>query len=95
MIAWPTGMILACSFNPELVISHRPNDYHADHRAAGQLVQDASYLLTVPHECPDTPAMRFMPVIMYYEDRFVNPPFRADLVISGPIGEILGDAVGV
>lgn len=70
------------SFNPELVISHRPNDYHADHRAAGQLVQDASYLLTVPHECPDTPAMRFMPVIMYYEDRFVNPPFRADLVIS-------------
>ena len=69
-------------FNPDLIIAHRPNDYHADHRAAGQLVQDASYLLTVPHECPDVPAMRFMPVIMYYEDKFTNPEFRADIVID-------------
>ncbi len=69
-------------FNPDLVISHRPNDYHADHRAAGQLVQDASYLLTVPHECPDVPAMRFMPVIMYNEDRFRNPEFRPDVVVD-------------
>ncbi len=69
-------------FNPDMIISHRPNDYHADHRTAGQLVQDASYLLTVPHECPDVPAMRFMPVIMYYEDRFKYPPFTPDVVID-------------
>lgn len=69
-------------FNPDLVITHRPNDYMADHRAAGQLVQDASYLLTVPHECPDAPAMRFMPVIMYNEDRFSNPEFRPDIVVD-------------
>lgn len=69
-------------FNPDLIIAHRPNDYHADHRAAGQLVLDASYLLTVPHECPDAPAMRFMPVILYNEDRFKNPEFRADLVLD-------------
>ncbi len=69
-------------YNPDLVISHRPNDYHADHRAVGQLVQDASYLLTVPHECADVPAMRYMPVIMYCEDKFKNPPFRADVVVD-------------
>ncbi|MBR5540104.1 MAG: PIG-L family deacetylase [Clostridia bacterium] len=69
-------------FNPDLVIAHRPNDYHADHRASGQLVQDASYLLTVPNECPDAPAMRYMPVILYNEDRFTNPPFRPDIVVD-------------
>ncbi|MBR4061090.1 MAG: PIG-L family deacetylase [Lachnospiraceae bacterium] len=69
-------------FAPDLVISHRQNDYHADHRAVGLLVQDASYMLTVPHECPDVPAMRIMPVIMYYEDRFMNPPFRPDVLIG-------------
>lgn len=69
-------------FCPDLIIAHRTNDYHADHRAAAQLVQDASYLLTVPHACPDAPAMRFMPVIMYYEDRFKYPPFEADYVFK-------------
>ena len=52
-------------FAPDLIIAHRPNDYHADHRAAALLVQDASYILTVPHTCPDVPAMMEMPVIMY------------------------------
>ena len=70
------------SFNPDLIIAHRPNDYHADHRAAGQLVLDASYLLTVPHECPDVPAMRYMPVILYNEDSFRNPVFKGDLVLD-------------
>lgn len=69
-------------FSPDLIISHRLNDYHADHRAVGQLVQDASYLLTVPHECPEVEAMRYMPVIMYYEDRFKFPPFTADIVLD-------------
>ncbi len=68
--------------NPDLIISHRTNDYHADHRAVGQLVQDASYLLTVPNECSDVPAMRYMPVIMYNEDNFKYPPFEADVVLD-------------
>ena len=69
-------------FSPDLVVAHRPNDYHADHRASGQLVMDASYMLVVPHECPDTPAMREMPVIMYNEDRFQDPEFRGDIVVD-------------
>ena len=69
-------------FSPDIVIAHRPNDYHADHRASGQLVQDASYLLIVPHTCPDVPAMKHMPVILYNEDHFKNPEFHADIVID-------------
>lgn len=69
-------------FSPDLIFTHRPNDYHADHRAAGQLVQDASYILTVPHTCPDVPAMRFMPVIMHYENSFRYPPFDPTCIVS-------------
>ena len=63
-------------YSPDVIITHRENDYHADHRAVGVLVQDASYMLIVPHECPDTPAMTDTPVILYYEDNFQNPPFE-------------------
>ena len=70
------------AYNPDLIITHRPNDYHTDHRNTGLIVQDASYLLTVPHECPDVPAMRFMPVIMSFVDTFKYPPFEADVVVD-------------
>ncbi len=69
-------------FKPDVIITHRTNDYMPDHRATAQLVQDASYLLTVPNECPDVPAMRFMPIILYSEDRFTIPPFRADILVD-------------
>lgn len=69
-------------FAPDIIIGHRNNDYHADHRASAQLLQDASYMLIVPHDCPDSPAMRKMPVIMYFEDRFTNPTFHADVMVD-------------
>jgi len=69
-------------YNPDMIITHRPNDYHADHRAAGQLVLDASYLLIVPHFCPEVPAMKKAPLIMYNVDSFKYPPFEADVVID-------------
>ena len=71
------------AFAPDLVITHRPNDYHADHRAAGQLVQDASYMLIVPNDVLEMPAMRKMPVIAYFEDSFTSPtPFRPDVLVN-------------
>ncbi len=69
-------------YNPDMIITHRPNDYHADHRAAGQLVLDAAYLLIVPHFCPEVPAMKKAPLIMYNVDSFKYPPFEADVVID-------------
>jgi N-acetylglucosamine malate deacetylase 1 len=71
------------SFQPDLVLTHRPNDYHPDHRAVGQLVQDASYLVTVPPICPDVPILRRDPVVAYLPDLFTKPaPLQPDVVID-------------
>jgi N-acetylglucosamine malate deacetylase 1 len=67
----------------DIVLGHRPNDYHPDHRAVGQLVQDASYMVTVPYFCPDTPHLERNPIFLSYEDRFTRPtPMRADIVVA-------------
>src|SRR5262249_6818011 len=66
----------------DLVVSHRPNDYHPDHRYTGVLVQDAAFMVTVPSFCPDVPALRKNPVFLYSEDDFQKPnPFRPDVVV--------------
>jgi len=70
------------AFAPDVLFCVRPNDYHPDHRYSGQLVLDAVYLLLVPHFCPEAPAMKKMPVVMYMYDAFTNPPFRADVVVA-------------
>lgn len=69
-------------YAPDVIFCHRTNDYHADHRNAGILLQDASYLLIVPNYCSEVPALKQMPVIIHYEDRFMNPPFVPDVVIG-------------
>ncbi len=70
-------------FHPDLLVAPRTVDYHADHRAAGQVAVDVSYLLTVPLVCPDVPAMERMPVIVHGWDRFRRPtPFQADIALS-------------
>jgi LmbE family N-acetylglucosaminyl deacetylase len=61
------------SFRPDLVITHRSTDYHPDHRFAGLLVQDASYLLTVPGICPEVPHLAACPVILLFSDAFTKP----------------------
>jgi LmbE family N-acetylglucosaminyl deacetylase len=67
----------------DIVFSHRPNDYHPDHRYTGILVQDAAYMVTVPGFCPDVPALKNNPVFMYFTDGFQKPnPFQPDVVVS-------------
>ena len=71
------------AYKPDLVLTHRPNDYHPDHRAAGQLVQDASYLVTVPNVLRDVPALRRDPVVAYLPDLFTKPcPLTPDIVLD-------------
>ncbi len=67
----------------DIVIAHRPWDYHPDHRYVGILVQDAAYMVTVPFFCPDTPPLKKNPVFLYSSDRFQKPvPFTADIVVD-------------
>jgi LmbE family N-acetylglucosaminyl deacetylase len=67
----------------DIVISHRPNDYHPDHRYVGVLVMDAAYMVTVPYFCPDTPYLEKNPVFLFSEDGFQRPnPFTADIAVS-------------
>ncbi len=71
------------TFQPDLIMIHRPNDYHPDHRYASQLVQDASYMVTVPNVVSQVPHLATMPVIVYLWDTFQKPyPFQADVVVA-------------
>lgn len=70
-------------WNADVVIAPRPNDYHPDHRYTGILVQDASYMVTVPNIASDTPALRKNPLFIYFSDRFDRPQsFRPDIIVS-------------
>lgn len=70
-------------WNADIVIGHRPNDYHPDHRYTGVLMQDSAYMAAVPFLCPDTPPLKKNPVFLYSYDRFQLPtPFRPDVVVS-------------
>ncbi|MDC0050187.1 PIG-L family deacetylase [Verrucomicrobia bacterium] len=67
----------------DLVFTHRPHDYHPDHRNAGLLIRDAAFMVGVPFYVPDTPPVKRNPVFMYFPDRFTRPyPFQADIAIS-------------
>ncbi len=67
----------------DVVISHRPWDYHPDHRYVGVLVQDAAFMVTVPFVCTDVPPLAQNPLFLYSSDRFQKPyPFKADIVVA-------------
>jgi LmbE family N-acetylglucosaminyl deacetylase len=70
-------------WNADIVLAPRPNDYHPDHRYTGVLVQDAAYMVVVPHLVPDAPALRKNPLFLYFEDNFQRPnPFRPDIAVA-------------
>ncbi|MFO7902434.1 MAG: PIG-L deacetylase family protein [Planctomycetota bacterium] len=70
-------------WNADIVIGHRPNDYHPDHRYTGVLMQDSAYMVAVPFFCPDVPPLKTNPIFLYSYDRFQKPaPFQADVVVA-------------
>jgi len=78
---WLTRVIR--EFGPHVIVTHRPNDYHCDHRATATLVQDATYLIGVPLWCPEVPVPDVIPTVFFMGDRFTQPTaFRPDFVID-------------
>ncbi|QDV14619.1 1D-myo-inositol 2-acetamido-2-deoxy-alpha-D-glucopyranoside deacetylase [Rosistilla oblonga] len=70
-------------WDADIVIAHRPWDYHPDHRYVGVLVQDAAFMVTVPFFCPDVPALKKNPLFLYSSDRFKKPyPFDPDIAVA-------------
>jgi LmbE family N-acetylglucosaminyl deacetylase len=68
---------------PDVIISPRPVDYHPDHRAVSQLVQDCSFLLTVPLISSEVPHMDRMPYIFHHQDDFQKPAeFVPDILVD-------------
>jgi LmbE family N-acetylglucosaminyl deacetylase len=79
-------------WNADVVLGLRPNDYHPDHRNAGKLVEDASYMVAVPNVAADVPALKKNPVFLYMQDNFKKPnPFSHDIVVG--IDEVIDQKV--
>lgn len=67
----------------DIVLTHRPNDYHPDHRHGSTAVQDAAYMVCVPNFCPDAPPLKRNPLFLYLMDQFQRPcPFRPDVAVA-------------
>lgn len=70
-------------FRADIVLTHRPNDYHPDHRYTSLVVQDAAFMVTVPNFCPDAPRLEKDPVFFYLMDPFTKPsPFQVDVAVD-------------
>lgn len=68
---------------PDIIVTHRSNDYHADHRNTSLLVQDAAYLVAVPLICPEIPPLTSNPVILFHQDSFSKPnPFTPHIFVD-------------
>ena len=70
-------------WDADIVLGLRPNDYHPDHRNAGKVVIDASYMVIVPNVCPDTPPLDKNPLFLFMQDRFQRPyQHQPDVVVA-------------
>ena len=84
-------------WNADIVMSHRPNDYHPDHRYTAVLVQDAAFMVAVPFMVPNVKPLDKNPIFMYYTDRFQKPnPSTADVVVNlDPVIDQTVDALSI
>ncbi len=67
----------------DIVMGHRPYDYHPDHRYTGVLLDDSAVVVVAPFFVPDTPPTQRNPIYMYYSDGFQDPkPFNPTVVVG-------------
>ncbi len=80
----------------DIVLCHRPYDYHPDHRYTGELVQDAAVVVVAPVFSSNTSPTTRNPVFMFYSDGFKKPyPFDPSIVVDiGEAAEEKWDCIG-
>ena len=67
----------------DIVLSHRPWDYHPDHRAVGKLAEDAAVLVAAPFFAPYTRPTARNPIFLFYSDSFLKPyPFDPIIAVG-------------
>ena len=70
-------------WNADVVLTHRPNDYHPDHRYTSILVQDAAYMVIVPNVVPEVAPLKKNPIFLYVQDHFLKPtPFEPHIAVD-------------
>jgi len=70
-------------YQADIVLSHRPWDYHPDHRAVGVLANDTAVVVVAPFFSPYTPPTKRNPIYLYYSDAFTKPyPFDPIIAIG-------------
>jgi LmbE family N-acetylglucosaminyl deacetylase len=78
-----TFVRLIREWKADVVMGHRPNDYHPDHRYTGVLMQDAAYMVTVAFFCPNVQQLPTNPVFLYLSDNFKKPnPLEPAVVVD-------------
>src|SRR5690349_19706032 len=71
------------NWQADIVLGHRPYDYHPDHRYTGVLLDDSAVVVVAPFFVPDTKPVERNPVYMYYSDNFEDPkPFTPSMVVG-------------
>jgi len=77
-----TFVRLIREWQADIIIGHRPYDYHPDHRYTGVLMQDAAFMVTVKHTLPEVPCLTHNPVFLYSFDNFQTPiPFNPTIAV--------------
>jgi LmbE family N-acetylglucosaminyl deacetylase len=71
----------------DVVLSHRPWDYHPDHRAVGKLAEDSAVLVAAPFFAPYTPPTAKNPIFLFYSDGF-QKPYPFDPILAVGIDEV-------
>lgn len=68
-------------YKPDIIMTHRENDYHPDHRYTSILVQDSLVLICSENYNPKLPALNYTPITLFFWNRFTKPtPFSFDIV---------------
>jgi LmbE family N-acetylglucosaminyl deacetylase len=67
--------------NPQVIITHDPDDYHPDHRATSQLVFGAAFVATIPNIKTETRPPDGMAAI-FYMDTLAGANFEPEFIVD-------------